>query len=401
MSEAAPPHSFAASLRLLAPILAGATFNGFASPALSTLMAVQIAASGAPAKAVGAVVASQFIGVIIGCYALPRVVIGLGPVRAFALFMALSAAVTLAIAFAQTTLAWMALRFAGGLCMAAIFMIIESWINQQIAPAYRSRMIAVYVVLAVSAGSLAPLSLNLVDPLSRDLYFGIAFAFALGPLAVYGLSPKPPVFERQASVRLAAVFVISPGGIIACFAHGLINAALSQGIAVYFERAQFGHVMLSIFLSASTLVGVALQMPIGVLADRLGRRYVLLVLSLLVFLAALPLALAGTPSVNFVLVAGVALAALAQPLYSLGTALTNARLQGRDFVSVAGVLLLAWALGSGAGPLIATALMDWFGHPALFVYIAVTAFLLLLAILQRILAREPPGPAPAPPAGPR
>ncbi len=320
--------------------------------------------------------------------------------RAFALFMGLSAAVTLAIAFVPSLPAWIALRFGSGLCMAAIFMVIESWINQQIAPSHRSRIIAVYVVLAVSAGSLAPLALNIVDPLGRGLYFIIAVVFALAPLAMVLQSPRAPVFEHKSAIRLASVFVISPGGVIACFAHGLINAAISQGIAVYFERAGFGHVMLSIFLSAATLVGVALQMPIGMAADRLGRRYVLLVLSALLFLAALPLAITAAPSLSFVLVAGVALAALAQPLYSLGTALTNARLAGRDFVSVAGGLLLAWALGSAAGPLIATALMDEFGRSALFIYIAVTAFLLLAAILQRILAREPPDPVPAPPTPP-
>jgi MFS family permease len=284
--------------------------------------------------------------------------------------------------------------------MAGTFTVIESWLNQEVGSTFRGRIFAIYVIFSSGAAGLAPLSLTILDPFGDRLFLVIAMAFALAPLGMMVRLPRVPVIEGRAPLRLDELFAISPGGMIACFGHGLVNSALYQVTPVYFERLGFDPALLSVFLSAAIFAGVLMQWPIGALGDRFARHHLLLALALLAATAALPLAIVKAPPYYAVLAAGIVLAAFAQPFYSLGVAIANDRLTGLDFVGAAGSLLLVWAAGAAVGPVLSAALIDAVGPFGLFVYLSAVSLILAGVTLHRMLVRPLPSPSPAPPTVP-
>jgi MFS family permease len=396
--EPVRPAAFGEAVASLAPVFAGTALNGFASGGLTVLVGVNLAHSGAPASVVGLVMSFHFVGLMLGCRLAPPIIAAIGHARAFAVFTSLATCFALALGISRSLPLWALLRLGTGWCMAGAFTVIESWVNERVGSAWRGRTFSLYIVLGSGAAGLAPLSLNLADPLGHELFIVLGMAFALAPLAMMVKLPRIPVGEGRAPLGLAALLAISPGGLLACFGHGLANSAVFQLAPVYFERLAFGYAELSLFLTAATLAGVAAQAPIGYVSDRVGRHWVLLAVSILAAGTAVPLALAKAPPLSLVYLAGIACAVFLQPFYGLGVALTNDRLAGRDFVSAAGGLILAWAAGAAAGPIAASLLIDVVGPAGLYLHVAAAAALLALVIVHRLIVRGPPPPAPSPPA---
>src|SRR3546814_16971755 len=62
-----------------------------------------------------------------------------GHIRAFAAFVALLSASTLAYALLQQPMVWGALRIVDGICVAGVFICLESWLNDRAEPGTRRR----------------------------------------------------------------------------------------------------------------------------------------------------------------------------------------------------------------------------------------------------------------------
>lgn len=387
-AEAAP--RLGPFLLAFAPMLVGAALHSYASWALSAVVGVRLAASTAPVALVGIVLSCHFLGFVIGCLLCSRLIARLGHVRAFAVYAAGATCLVLVIALTEAIVVWGVLRICVGICLAGLYTVIESWLNQQVASAIRGRAFAVYVVTSSGASALGPLTLNLVDPYRWEMFAISAIAFALAPIAMTVTTPRVPVVGASTRLRLRALIALAPGGVIACFGHGLVLSAVSQVSAVYFQQRGFDHARLSVFLSAVTIAGVAMQLPIGWVSDRLGRFHVLLVQALLAAAAALVLALSAEPSFTLVLVLGLAVVAMAKPFYSLGVTIANDRLGGRDFVDAAGALLLIWASGSVVGPIAATTLIGWLGPGGLFWHIAGASLCMAAVVVHRLATMPSP-----------
>ena len=63
-------------------------------------------------------------------------------------------------------------------------------------------------------------------------------------------------------------------------------------------------------------------------------------------------------------------------------ALANDNIEAELRVSLAGLLLVTYGIGACIGPLLAGALMEWFGAPSLYYFSAACAALLALAVGQ-------------------
>ena len=388
--------SLAAELRPLVTVLFGSAMTGFAGVALSVLIGVRLAASQGSATVVGIAAACHFAGLMVGCQYAPRFIVAVGHVRAYAIFTALCTFLTLALVLFEYVWVWGLLRLGIGFCLAACFTVVESWLNQQVGAKFRGRVFAIYMIISSGAGGLAPLTITVIDPFGLQLFVVIAMGFALAPLGMMVRVPRIPVVEGRARMRLAALFAISPGGVIACFAHGLVNSAFHQVSPVYFQRLHLSPDLLSVYLSAATFAGVAMQAPIGALSDRFARHYILLTVALLAVAMAVPLSLLTAPTFVIVVISGVALAACINPFYSLGVGIANDRLAGHDFVGAAGILLFVWATGASIGPIVSSALIDAIGPTGLFIYIGATALVIAGITLHRIVMRPLPVPTPPP-----
>ena len=135
----------------------------------------------------------------------------------------------------------------------------------------------------------------------------------------------------------------------------------------------FDQPTIALFLFGLNVAGMAIQWPLGLLADRFGRRAVALVA--LAIGAALGLLLHRTLPTWAIFAAGAGMAMTTSGMYGLGSGQTNDRLAevdagGGDTVAASGGLLLVWAVGAAIGPMLAGSLMDAVGAASMYLYLA-------------------------------
>jgi MFS family permease len=244
----------------------------------------------------------------------------------------------------------------------------------------------IVLTIAWGAGQLAAIH---IDPGSSRMLILTAgcYALALIPVAAVNVaSPKPPTQVRP---ELRRVFRISPAGMLSCFYTGLVAATVTSTGPIYGAARGLGQSDIVLLMIALPVGGLVLQGPLGHLSDRVDRRRVLFVMALAVALVSGVLALIGEAA-PFWLLAGLfaLLGGLAECFYPIGVALSNDRAEPADYVAVSSNLLLVWAAGGMAGPLIATAALERGGAQAYFFYPMGLSLALAAYLLWR-LARRP------------
>ena len=355
----ASPLSPVAPLSPVVPVLLGVLSAQVALGLMAPLVPLLLVGGGSTAPQIGLIASAYSLGFMAGAMTAERLVIRVGHIRAFAAFAALAANATLLMAVVGQPLAWAALRAVVGLSAAGLCLVAESWLNGSADNASRGRIFGAYLV-----------ALNAV-PASAWLFVpaGIAFTTALLPLA---LTRQPnPAIGRQARMGLAALYRVSPVGLACCLAAGLVNGVFYALAPVYLSRFGYHPTQVAAFVSAANVAGLAVQWPIGLLSDRLGRRPMAVAVLALGLALALLFVLAGRAGMPVLLVLGCAFAGVAAPLYGLGAGQTNDRLARGDAVAASGGLLFVWAMGARVGRALAGAVMGLLGPGGLFIYLAV------------------------------
>lgn len=341
--------------------------------------------------AIGLIGSAYYIGFIAGCYVGPRLLARVGHSRTFAAAAGLAAAVVLVMSLAVNETAWFLLRGFFGFAAANVYMVIESWLNDRATNATRGRIFAAYLLVNFTGLIVGQWTFIAGRPLSQTLFIlaAIFYALCLIPLGLTR-TPQPHAVDVP-TLRPARMFAISPVGVAGCIAVGFANAACWTFLPVYAHDQHLTRGLLSGFMSAFTLGGALIQMPVGRLSDRMDRRVIIAGASLCA--AALGAAMwyfgGRSQTATLALVALFGMAAL--PIYGLSVAHANDKLPREMFVEASATLLLINAAASVAGPVIAASVTDRFGMPTLFLYTAAVHIGLAMFTFARIrTAASPP-----------
>jgi len=155
-----------------------------------------------------------------------------------------------------------------------------------------------------------------------------------------------------------------------------------DGAEVGRAAAQIGWV-----LAAFGLGGARAQYPAGWVADKCGRRWVLIGLSAAATArCAITVGVSGTGLTAIMVTAGL-FGLTSFPIYSVAAAHAHDFADPSERVELSAALMFFFALGAIAAPLMASALIDAFGPSALFAMIALGHVGLILFGLARMLAR--------------
>jgi predicted MFS family arabinose efflux permease len=270
-------------------------------------------------------------------------------------------------------------------------MVIESWLNDRATNTTRGRVFAAYLLVNFTGLIVGQWTFIAGLPLSQTLFIlaAIFYALCLIPLGLTR-TPQPHAVDVP-TLRPARMFAISPVGVAGCIAVGFANAACWTFLPVYAHDQHLTRGLLSGFMSAFTLGGALIQMPVGRLSDRMDRRVIIAGVSLCA--AALGVAMwyfsGRSQTATLTLVALFGMAAL--PIYGLSVAHANDKLPREMFVEASATLLLINAAASVAGPVIAASVTDRFGMPTLFLYTAAVHMGLAIFTFARIhMAASPP-----------
>jgi MFS family permease len=382
-------------------LLLGAALIMTGNGLLGTLLGVRAELEGFPKTVTGLVMSCYYIGFLAGSLLVPRAVQRVGHIRVFAALASLVAAAALVHALFVNPPVWGLMRMVTGFSYAGLYVVGESWLNDRSSNENRGQLLSVYMVIQFAGVTLGQLLLNAADPAGFELFSMVAILLALAVPTMLLTASRAPSFEAPAPMRLKQLFRISPLGVLGCFGVGLAHSAFFGMGAVYAKSTGLSVSQVAYFMTAAIIGGVAAQWPVGHLSDRVDRRSIIVVASLLAAAASLAAVLlpAGHPWALLGLVCVLGAATL--PLYSLVVAHTNDFLKPAEMVGASSSLMLTFGLGAVAGPAIAGAAMTAIGPVGFFVYlVAAHAVIALIALYRMTRRAAPPTQAACQPVSP-
>jgi MFS family permease len=335
----------------------------------------------------GVIGSFYFAGFVAGCFAGPRLLVRVGHTRTFGIGAGISAATILIQALAVSEPIWILMRGAFGVAAACIYMVIESWLNDRATNETRGRIFSSYLTVNFSSIIVGQMLYGTASPRADTLFITAAICYALCLIPMGLTRLPPPVASSVPTLRPLRLYAISPVGVMGCIAVGLANSALWTLAPVFAQSHGLAKSWLGVFMSAFTLGGALVQLPLGRLSDRMDRRAI--IAGVCVLAAALGLGLALLPlDRTGILWLMAAFGSVALPIYGLSVAHTNDRIPRDAFVETSATLLLINSLASVGGPTFAALVMGQFGARALFFYTAAIHVAMAAFTLVRITQKD-------------
>jgi len=382
---------------------------GFEPP----LIAMVLHRAGDSSATVGTVIAVSLVAVTLMGPLYPRVIARLGLWRSIVGGILCGGVILLVMPVWTGVGAWLALRVLTGAALGLSWIASEVWMNSVSGAASRSTVMGIYGTVFSSGTVAGPVVLEITGTAG-------SLPFAIGALCLV-LTLLPLVLLRQAAIGRAAPPAVRPPGLwglaaliplapivmVAALSAGLVESADLSLLPLLGLHAGLDERRALLLVTGFVAGNVVLQLPIGMLADRFGRRILLGICAAASGLGPLLLpSVLGRPLLLWPLlfIWGGTLYAF----YSQGIALLGERYSTADLPGANTVFVMIYCIGGVLGPSVGGLAMDhWPSHGLPVLLSAATVPLLIgLSIggwqLRSARSRQPSGvPAAAarPPGG--
>ncbi len=355
----------------------------------STLIAARAGFEGFRPGFVGVILGGYYAGYIAGARFAPPAIRRVGHVRVFAGLAALASAAVLFHVLLVNPIAWMVFRGVVGMCLSALYVVCESWMNGVATNHTRGQLFATYMIVVSAAVLLGQILYAVVGFHGSHPFILAAILVSLSvvpiALAVY---PSPPVHDPT-PIAIGRVVHAAPLAAVGTFIAGFTTAAMLGAGVVYATRAHFNLSATGAFVGAALLGGILLQFPLGKWSDWVDRRLVLALTASVAAAVCVVASQVGTDR-RLILIGLVSIAGGAGfPIYSLSSAHLNDYLDDRLIVAAGAHIILFNGLGAILGPIAGSIAIGSISPGALFIVLAVAYAVVGLYSLYRMTRRSP------------
>ena len=351
--------------------------------------------------ATGAMMSGYFVGYFTGANTVPKLVGKVGHIRVFAAFASMASLSILVHAIFVDPLIWTLARFVTGFSIVAIFIVMESWLNDRANNRTRGQLLSIYMFITLIAVALGTLLLNFSSPEKYEPFILVSLLLSLALIPILLTKRKPPKFKKLGFIDIKGLYKISPLGTFSMFCTGLIHAALFSLGAVYAASMNFSIFEISLLLFLITMSGGIFQWPIGYYSDKSDRRIIIIfctfAASIFCFLS---IVAAGGSLENMYLATSIGIdktmffvyvtlyAGMALPMFTLNLAYVNDYIPKEKFVAAGAGMQIIFGLGAMAGPFLCSILMNKFGTNGFFLHLLFFHLIVGLFGLYRITKRS-------------
>ena len=352
------------------------------------VLGVRVVDEGFGVRTSGYVMSCYFAGFLLGPTIISRLLATVGHIRVFAGLASLASGAVLIHSISVVPITWALMRLVFGFCMAGLYIVLESWLNDASTPTTRGRTLAVYMVVSMGGLAVGQLIIAFVDTAGYTLFIlaSVLVSFALVPVTLAATTEAPPVRAAE-RLGLRELYDTVPTGLI-----GMLFTGMSQGVlfglgAVYAKGVGFEPGRLAVFLVLPTIGSLLLQWPIGLLSDRFPRRGVIFVVAVIAVADCAVMALLPADS-PMVLVGMFVLGGMTFPLYSLLLTYTLDWSAPGKAIGASSSLLRINGAGAAIGPLLASTVMGP-TRPAVFFWAMVVTHGVIVAYVgYRIVSAD-------------
>ncbi|MEM6303791.1 MAG: MFS transporter [Pseudomonadota bacterium] len=323
------------------------------------------------------VMSAYFVGFLGGSRMAPGMIRRVGHVRVFAALASLISAVMILYPTFPNVIVWSLGRVLIGFCFSAVYVTAESWLNNAATNENRGQSLSLYMIVQTLGIVLAQGLLLTADPSGFVLFVipSVLVSIAITPIL---LSATPtPAYETTKPMSLRELVNFSPLGAVGMFLLGGIFAAQFGMASVYGAEAGLSVAQISAYVAMFFLGAVILQYPIGWISDRMDRRFLIVVVSVLGGTGSVLGLLMGA-NYTLLLVSAFVMGGMSNPLYSLLIAHTNDFLEHEDMAAASGGMVFINGLGAILGPIITGWMMGTALGPPGF-YLFTTIIFVLMA----------------------
>jgi MFS family permease len=331
---------------------------------------------------VGYLSSMYFIGFIIGCFTIPRLVSRIGHIRAFAALTAVMTTAILALSLGDNMLFWFVMRLAAGFSIVGLYLVIESWLNSQVENEVRGSVLSAYTAIVLAGLAVGQLLLNAAPPEGERLFVIAGMLVVLAAIPVCITRSRQPPEIPTASFSPMLVINTSRAATVGSFVSGCVTGSFYGLAPVFGLEIDMSVAQISLMMALGVVGGAVMQLPLGKLSDRIDRRRVIFAAMLTgtaVAAAGVMLPVTLIPWLMFMF------GACAMPLYALSLAHASDFVENDGFLEVGTGLLMINALGSIVGPLVTSQLMHRLGPGTYFASLCV--WLLLGSVMVLIFIR--------------
>lgn len=254
--------------------------------------------------------------------------------------------------------AWFPLRIVFHGAVTTLFILSEFWINFAAPPAKRGLVLGIYATV-LSVGFAGGTAIFALVGSQGILPFVVgSLIILLATIPIYLARGESPYLDAKPQHHFLKYTFAVPTAIIGVFVFGAVEAGGLALLPVYATRLGYGEAQATSLLTAMAIGNVAFQIPLGLIADRIkDRRLLLTGMGVIGLIGAVLLpyvddnwwALAGLLLIWGGVVAG---------LYTVGLSHIGHRFTGSDLAAANAAFIFFYAIGTIAGPVSIGAGMD-------------------------------------------
>ncbi|WP_395017212.1 MFS transporter [Dongia sp.] len=322
------------------------------------LLSLNMKADGVTEDTIGFNTAMAPLGILVAGLFIPRLSHAFGAKRV-ALFMAFA---TGAIFILYPTIdwlpAWFVLRFTQGMTVATLFALSEAWVLSNATGKWRGLVVGAYAtcISATFGVGAAVVGWVGIEGYTPFVIGAIVLCLAALPMSLLTAEASAADYEH---VPMLAFLPKAPMLMGAIFVHAIFDGGMLGFLSVYGRDNGMSDGVGAALITALSFGNVFFQIPIGWIADRIGKNPAMIACFVLtiVGLIALPFCVTSIwvwPLMLFLGAAGFG-------IYTIGLAQLGDRFQGADLIAGTAAFSTAWGLGALAGSVVCGLAMNRFG----------------------------------------
>jgi len=367
-------------IRTTWPLFLGILFIGLGNGLQGTLSSWRADFEGFSVLTTGLVMSGYFIGQLASSILSPKQIKKTGQIRTYAAYASIaSTAILIQILFIEPPV-WFVARFLSGFCIAGIMIIVEGWLNSISSNENRGQIFSIHMIVVWGGLALAQGLFAVDDPTGVSLFLLASILLSISLIPILLTEIKAPEMDVQESLGLRALWKASPSGVATIGLSGLASAGFFGVGTIYAVKAGLSVSETALFMTLFIGFGALSQWPLGWLSDKIDRRKVIMFCCATVICICMVLASFEFTSITLVILSAL-VGAFTLPLYSLGVAQSNDRLEPKQMISASGTIVLVFSVFAALGPFTMSYFLELFEMFGFMIYMGIVHLAIAVTVL--------------------
>ncbi|AKJ42627.1 MFS transporter [Pragia fontium] len=360
-------------------LLAGLLLFTTSMAVLNTLVPLWLIHDALSTWQIGVVSSSYFTGNLVGTLVAGFCINRFGFNRTYHYACILFTVATLLLGISVSFMSWTLWRLIAGIACAIIWVVVESALLRSGTIKVRGQLLAAYMVVYYAGTLFGQLLLGVVPTLlSSVLPWVIAILLAAILPLLFARFEKPKAEGKQQHILGMLKRRDARLGINGCVISGVVLGSLYGLLPLYLAHSGYQDADVGYWMALMVCAGIMGQLPMGRMADRYGRLFVLRIQVFAIIMSSLAVlnSYSLAPALFMLGLAGFT-------LYPIAMAWACEKAAPDELVAMNQTLLLSYTVGSLAGPALTAALMQYYSDRQLFIVIAVAAVIFMAMLFSK------------------